>query len=110
MQIIRKKAIRAALNLPQYTSVAYIHRKSNLPQIKPYAESLLTGAISTARFNHDHQLLTLLQEIQHDILWRTEIMDDTRVIKHSSHLCDRVCSLGTSTCKHAARDGFSTSK
>jgi hypothetical protein len=67
LQIIQNKAIRAALNLPHYTSVAYIHRISNLPRIQPYAESLLKKAINTARYNHDHHLLTLLQEIQHDI-------------------------------------------
>ena len=67
LHIIQNKAIRAALNLPHYTSVAYIHRISNLPRIQPYAESLLKKAIHTARYNHDHQLLTLLQEIQHDI-------------------------------------------
>ena len=67
MQIIQNKAIRAALNLPNYTSVAYIHRMSNLPYIQPYAESLLKKAIITARSNHDHLLLTLLQDIHSDI-------------------------------------------
>jgi hypothetical protein len=62
IQIIRNKAIRAALNLPHYTSVAYIHKLSNIPMIKDYADSLLIKAIGTARNNRDDQLLTLLQE------------------------------------------------
>jgi hypothetical protein len=68
IQVIQNKAIRAALNLPHYTSVAYIHRISKIPTIKPYAISLLDKAIKTARHNHETLLLTLLQDIQQDIV------------------------------------------
>jgi hypothetical protein len=41
LQIIQNKAIPAALGLPIYTSVEYIHRTSNIPKIKDYAITLL---------------------------------------------------------------------
>jgi hypothetical protein len=67
MQIMQNKAIRAALDLPIYTSVDYIHKISNVPKIKDYATGLLHQAIQTATMNngttlHDH-LQTILQQI-----------------------------------------------
>ncbi|CAF2700723.1 unnamed protein product [Rotaria sp. Silwood2] len=41
LQIIQNKAIRAALELPIYTSVEYIHTLSNILKIKEYATKLL---------------------------------------------------------------------
>ncbi|CAF3893110.1 unnamed protein product [Rotaria sp. Silwood1] len=46
LQIIQNKSIRAALGLPIYTSVEYIHQISNVPKIKEYAVSLLQRAIN----------------------------------------------------------------
>ena len=51
MQIIKNKAIRAALNWPHCTSIAYIHRISNILLINPYTKSLWTKALATARYN-----------------------------------------------------------
>jgi hypothetical protein len=53
LQIIQNKAIRAALNLPHYTSTRYIHHITNLPMIKDYAKSLMQNSINTAINNND---------------------------------------------------------
>ena len=63
LQIIQNKAIRAALNLPIYTSVEYIHRLSHIPKIKDYAISLLQQSIQTAIANNDNILETNLKDI-----------------------------------------------
>ena len=67
LQIMQNKAIRAALNLPNYTSVEYIHRIANIPRIKDYAITLLRQSIQTAAVNKDHTLQTQLQHILHEI-------------------------------------------
>ena len=67
MQIIQNKALRAALGLPIYTSVEYIHNISNVPKIKDYAITLLQQSIQTATSNNDSILLTHLQHILQQI-------------------------------------------
>ena len=63
LQIIQNRAIRAALNLPIYTSVDYIHRITALPKIKQYAISLLTKSIHTSTINNDNTLKKHLDDI-----------------------------------------------
>jgi hypothetical protein len=63
LQIMQNKAIRAALGLPIYTSVEYIHKISNVPKIKDYATSLLQKSIQTATSNNDITLKNHLQDI-----------------------------------------------
>ncbi|CAF4423479.1 unnamed protein product [Rotaria sp. Silwood2] len=63
LQIIQNKAIRAALGLPIYTSVDYIHRITNIPKIKEYAVTLLQRYIQTAICNNDITLTNHLQSI-----------------------------------------------
>ncbi|CAF2986948.1 unnamed protein product, partial [Rotaria sp. Silwood2] len=63
LQIMQNKAIRAALGLPIYTSVEYIHKITNIPKIKEYAVILLQRYIQTATSNNDVVLKNNLQEI-----------------------------------------------
>jgi len=63
MQIMQNKALRAALGLPIYTSVDYIHKISNIPKIKDYAKGLLQKSIQTASSNNDLTLKNHLQDI-----------------------------------------------
>ena len=63
LQVIQNRAIRAALNLPMYTSVEYIHRMSNLPKLKQYATTLLTRYIHKSKLNNDSILTTHLEAI-----------------------------------------------
>jgi len=63
LQIIQNKALRAALGLPMYTSVKYIHKISNVPKIKDYAVTLLQKSIQTATVNNDIILKNNLQHI-----------------------------------------------
>ena len=70
LQIIQNKALRAALDLPSYTSVEYIHRLANVPKIKDYALSSLRQSIAIANFNQaiilrDH-LQNILEQHQND--------------------------------------------
>lgn len=67
LQIIQNRAIRAALNLPIYTSVEYIHQISKLPKIKDYAISLLTKSIGTTTQNNDVTLKQYLEDIQQQL-------------------------------------------
>ena len=67
LQIIQNKAIRAALGLPIYTSVEYIHKISNIPKIKDYAITLLNRSIQTATTNNDNTLKNHPQEILDEI-------------------------------------------
>ncbi|CAF3388564.1 unnamed protein product [Rotaria sp. Silwood2] len=62
LQIIQNKSISAALGLPIYTSVEYIHKISNMPKIKEYAVTLLQRYIQTATSNNDNELKHNLQE------------------------------------------------
>ena len=66
-QILQNKAIRAALDLPQYTSVEYIHKLSKIPRIKQYATSLLQNAIEKSRINNEKTLGKLLIDISNEI-------------------------------------------
>ena len=63
LQIIQNKALRAALGLPRYTSINYLHRITDLPKIADYAKTLLERAITTAASNNENALQTLLQDI-----------------------------------------------
>ena len=63
LQIAQNKAIRAALGLPNYTSVEYIHRISNLPKAKQYAEKLLEPAIARAKAEKSTLIENLLTDI-----------------------------------------------
>jgi len=63
LQIMQNKALRAALGLPIYTSVEYIHKISNVPKIKDYATTLLQKSIERATSNNDITLKTHLQAI-----------------------------------------------
>ena len=67
LQIIQNKALRAALGLPAYTSVEYVHRITKIPKIKDYATSLLQQAIATATSNKDQTLQQHLQDIADQI-------------------------------------------
>jgi exonuclease III len=67
LQIIQNKAIRAALDLPSYTSVEYIHKISNIPMIKQYALTLLDQAITKAHSNNDNTLETHLKDILNEL-------------------------------------------
>ena len=67
LQIMQNKAIRAALGLPMYTSVEYIHKLSNIPKIKDYATTLLHRSIQTATSNNDITLKNHLQDILQQI-------------------------------------------
>jgi hypothetical protein len=67
LQIIQNKALRAALGLPIYTSVDYIHKISTVPRIKDYAISLLHKSIQTAATNNDNILKNHLQDILKEI-------------------------------------------
>ncbi|CAF1982800.1 unnamed protein product [Rotaria magnacalcarata] len=49
LQITQNKALRAALGMPFYTSVDYIHQLRNMPKIEIYATVLLKQAISTVK-------------------------------------------------------------
>ena len=62
-QIMQNKALRAALGLPIYTSVDYIHKISNVSKIKDYATGLLQKSIQRATSNNDTILLNHLQTI-----------------------------------------------
>ncbi|CAF4761458.1 unnamed protein product [Rotaria socialis] len=68
IQIIQNKALRAALGLPMYTSVEYIHKISNIPKIKDYATTLLKQSIQTATTNNDITSKKHLQDILEKIL------------------------------------------
>ncbi|CAF3858286.1 unnamed protein product [Rotaria magnacalcarata] len=63
LQIMQNKAIHAALGLPIYTSVDYIHKLINILKIKEYAVTLLQSYTQTASSNNDQLLKTNLQEI-----------------------------------------------
>jgi hypothetical protein len=67
MQIIQNKGIRAALNLPLYTSVAYIHKISNIPKIKQYATTLLKAAITKAQSNKENKIELYLKDILEEL-------------------------------------------
>jgi hypothetical protein len=67
LQILQNKAIRAALGLPPYTSVEYIHKLSKIPKIKQYATSLLYKAIEKSKSNNEKILEALLTDILNEI-------------------------------------------
>ena len=67
LQIFQNKGIRAALGLPMYTSVEYIHKLSNIPKVKDYATTLLHRSIHTATSNNDITLKNHLQDILQQI-------------------------------------------
>ena len=63
LQITQNKAIRAALGMPSYVSVDYIHHQTNIPLIKQYSKDLLQRAISRSQQYEDkisEQLLSTL--------------------------------------------------
>ena len=62
LQIMQNKALRAALGLPTYTSVEYIHKISNIPKIKQYTTTL-TKAKSNNQKNLEKYLKDILTEI-----------------------------------------------
>lgn len=64
---MQNKALRAALGLPHYTSVDFIHKISNVPKIKDYAIGLLRKSIQTATTNNDITLKNHLQDILNKI-------------------------------------------
>ncbi len=67
LQILQNKAIRAALNLPLYTSVEYIHKISNIPKIKQYATTLLNLAIIKAQSNNEIIIEKYLKDILEEL-------------------------------------------
>ena len=67
LQIIQNKAIRAALGLPSYTSIEYIHKISNILKIKQYTLKLLDQTIAKAHSNNNKTLETQLKDIQHEL-------------------------------------------
>ncbi|CAF3782533.1 unnamed protein product [Rotaria magnacalcarata] len=68
IQIIQNKALGAALGLPIYTSVDYIHKISNIPKIKDYATILLKQFIQTATEKNDITAKKHLQDVLEKIL------------------------------------------
>ena len=70
LQVLQNKAIRAALGLPSYTSVDYIHKISNIPKIKDYALELINKAIQKATTNNDIITRNHLNNIL-DNIWKT---------------------------------------
>ncbi|CAF3407919.1 unnamed protein product [Rotaria socialis] len=67
IQIIQNKALRAALGLPMYTSVEYIHKISTIPKIKDYATTLLKQPIQTATADKDTTSRKHLRDILEQI-------------------------------------------
>jgi hypothetical protein len=63
LQVAQNKAIRAALGLPNYTSVEYIHQISNLPKAIQYATTLLERAIARAKAEKSTLIENLLSNI-----------------------------------------------
>jgi hypothetical protein len=63
LQITQNKAIRAALGVPPYTSVEYIHNLSKLPRIKQYSKTLLERAIFRSKQVNDKLSEDLLTDI-----------------------------------------------
>lgn len=63
LQINQNKGIRAAMGLPPYTSVDFIHEKSNIPRIEEYSKLLLRRSIARAQTQHDEQFKCLLSDI-----------------------------------------------
>jgi hypothetical protein len=53
LQVAQNKSIRAALGVPIYTSVDYIHQLVNIPKIKVHATNLLKQAIAGAENYND---------------------------------------------------------
>ena len=58
VQILQKKALRAALGLPIYTSTEYIHLRTKVPMITDYAKEILNKAISRAGICQDNNTTT----------------------------------------------------
>ena len=63
LQVLQNKALRAALELPVFTSVEYIHKVSNIHKTKDYALELLHKAIQKATTNNDIVLQDHLNSI-----------------------------------------------
>lgn len=63
LQVMQNKALRAALGLPSYTSVDYLHKFSNIPRIKDYAIEQLHKSIQRATLNNDNTMKEHLQQV-----------------------------------------------
>ena len=63
LQVLQNKTLRAALELPVFTSVEYIHKVSNIHKTKDYALELLHKAIQKATTNNDIVLQDHLNSI-----------------------------------------------
>jgi hypothetical protein len=66
LQILQNKTVRAALGLPAYTSVKYIHKTSNISKIKQYATTFLRLA-TKAKSNNENTMEKLLKDILNKI-------------------------------------------
>ena len=62
LQITQNKAIRAALGIPPYTSVEFVHQESNIPRIRDYAKILLERSVVRAQLQNDEQFEKLLRD------------------------------------------------
>jgi hypothetical protein len=63
LQVAQNKAVRAALSVPSYTSVEYIHQLCNIPKIKVHAINLLKQAIAAAENYKDKTSEVNLKQI-----------------------------------------------
>ncbi|CAF0819364.1 unnamed protein product [Didymodactylos carnosus] len=64
LQIVQNKGIRAALGVPIYTSVEYVHRVSKIQKIKPYSIELTRRSLDRALYYED----MITQENINDII------------------------------------------
>ncbi|CAF3691628.1 unnamed protein product [Rotaria sp. Silwood1] len=53
LQIVQNKSLRAALNLPHFTSATYIHQITNIPYIRSYATVLTERALTRSQQMED---------------------------------------------------------
>ena len=53
LQVVQNKALKATLGFPIYTSTQYVHKISNIPEIKIHTTTLLQQAIIRAKMHND---------------------------------------------------------
>lgn len=63
MQILQNMAIRAALNLPKYTSTRYLHMITREPKLKDFAKKQMEKALNKAINDNDNTLRIAYEEI-----------------------------------------------
>ena len=53
LQIVQNKSLRAALNLPHFTSATYVHKLTNIPYIRSYVTELTGRALVRSQMMED---------------------------------------------------------